>query len=86
MLVKLLTVGFLLLWFVISMYRNGLIGKLANVIFIVMLTGSLIVGITFFTSGGWTTENITLEGGWFPSGWNGVAMGMAVLVLKIRRV
>lgn len=82
LLVKGLTVGFLLLWFVISMYRIGFIGKLANVIFLVMLIGALIVGMTFFLSGRWTTNNIASYGSWFPNGWNGVALGTAVLVLK----
>ena len=82
LLVKGLTVGFLVLWFIISMYRIGFIGKLANVIFLIMLTCSLIVGLSFFFSGRWTTGNITPYGGWFPNGWSGIALGMAVLVLK----
>ncbi|MHB8071497.1 MAG: APC family permease [Candidatus Cryosericum sp.] len=82
LLVKLLTVGFLLIWFVITMYNIGFIGKLANVLFVVMIAGSIIVGVTFFASGHWTMANVTGTGGWFPSGWYGAAIGMAVLVLK----
>jgi len=82
LLVKGLTVGFLVLWFIISMYRIGFIGKLSNFIFLVMLTGSAIIGLSFFFSGRWTTGNITPHGGWFPNGWSGIALGMAVLVLK----
>jgi APA family basic amino acid/polyamine antiporter len=82
LLVKLLTVGFLLLWFIITLNKIGFIGKLANALFVIMLVGSLVVGIAFFTSGHWTVDNITQKGGWFPSGWYGVAIGMAVLVLK----
>ena len=81
-LVKLLTVAFLLLWFWVSMYRVGFIGKLANVLFVIMVAGALVVGVTFFTSGHWSMKNVVSDGGWFPAGWSGIGMGMAVLVLK----
>lgn len=80
--VKLLTVGFLFIWFVITMYNIGFIGKLANVLFVVMILGSIIVGVSFFASGHWSMANVTGSGGWFPSGWYGAGIGMAVLVLK----
>jgi hypothetical protein len=39
-------VGFLLTWLVITMYNVGFIGKLANVLFVVMILGSIIISGT----------------------------------------
>lgn len=80
--VKLLTVLLLLIWFGLSMYRIGFVGKLANIVFIVMIIVPVTLGIIFFTSGYWTISNAVEHGGWFPNGFYGVMIGMAVLVLK----
>jgi len=80
--VKLLTIILLLIWFGVSMYTIGFVGKLANIVFITMLIIPVIIGTTFFASGHWTMSNIVEYGGWFPNGFYGAMIGMAVLVLK----
>jgi len=80
--VKILTVVLLLIWFAISMYRIGFVGKLADAVFVIMLIIPIIVGASMFLSGHWTLSNVVEHGGWFPKGFYGAALGMAVLVLK----
>ena len=81
-LVKELTVILLLVWFAISMYRIGFVGKLADAVFVTMVLAAIIVGTAFYTSGHWTLANVTEHGGFFPKGIYGASLGMAVLVLK----
>jgi APA family basic amino acid/polyamine antiporter len=80
--VKLLTIILLIIWFAISMYRIGFIGKLANIVFVTMIVAPAIIGVAFFLSGHWSTENMVSAGGWFPNGVTGAMLAMAVLVLK----
>ncbi|HSH36091.1 APC family permease [Schnuerera sp.] len=47
-----------------------------------MVIISLIVAITFFTSGHWSFSNISMEGGLFPNGFRGVFIAFAVFSLK----
>ncbi|MEM0379124.1 MAG: APC family permease [Thermosphaera sp.] len=80
--VKMLTIILLVIWLILSMYRIGFVGKLANIVFVTMIATAIIVGLAFYFSGHWSMDNITRAGGWFPNGVSGAMLAMAVLVLK----
>lgn len=69
-------------WFVISNFNIGITGKLANIFFFSMVGISILVCIVFFTSGNWSSENLTVGGGLFPNGFKGIFVAMAVFSLK----
>jgi APA family basic amino acid/polyamine antiporter len=75
-------IGIVVLWYILSNFDIKLTGDLANVFFFGMIILSLIVAISFFTSGSWSMSNITEHGGFFPMGFSGVFMAMAVFALK----
>ena len=63
-------------------FNIGLTGRLASIFFFTMVIISIIVACTFFFSGNWATSNITLHGGMFPKGFNGIFIAFAVFSLK----
>lgn len=75
-------IGIVVLWYVLSNFDIKLTGNLANIFFFGMIILSMIVAVSFFTSGSWSMTNITEHGGFFPMGFSGVFMAMAVFALK----
>jgi APA family basic amino acid/polyamine antiporter len=75
-------IGIVVLWYILSNFDIKLTGNLANIFFFGMIIMSLIVAASFFTSGSWSMSNITEHGGFFPMGFSGVFMAMAVFALK----
>ncbi|GAB1482457.1 APC family permease [Treponema sp.] len=77
-----IAIGLVLFWYILSNFDIKLTGNLANIFFFGMIILSMIVAVSFFTSGSWSLGNITQHGGWFPGGFNGVFIAMAVFSLK----
>jgi len=75
-------ISIVILWYILSNFDIKLTGALANIFFFSMIAISLVVAITFFSSGGWSYSNISDHGGFFPKGFNGIFIAMAVFVLK----
>lgn len=75
-------IGIVVVWYVLSNFDIKLTGNLANAFFFSMIGISLIVAFSFFTSGSWKLSNITGHGGFFPMGFQGIFMAMAVFALK----
>jgi APA family basic amino acid/polyamine antiporter len=75
-------IGIVFLWYILSNFNIGLTGRLASIFFFTMVIISIIVACTFFFSGNWSTSNITLHGGMFPKGFNGIFIAFAVFSLK----
>ncbi len=77
-----IAIGIVVLWYILSNFDIKLTGNLANVFFFGMIILSLVVAISLFTSGSWSLGNITQHGGFFPGGFNGIFIAMAVFSLK----
>lgn len=77
-----IAIGMILLWYVLSNFHIGLTGRLATIFFFTMVVISVIVAISFFTSGSWTYSNISQSGGWAPNGFRGIGIALAVFSLK----
>ncbi len=79
---KPLAIGIILIWFIISNYNIGFLGKLSEWLFWAMIVISLAVSVGFFISGKWSMTNITNHGGFFPKGWSGVGIALAMFSVK----
>lgn len=77
-----LAIGIVVLWYVLSNFNIKITGTLANIFFFTMIALSLVVVVAFFTSDSWTMTNITNHGGFFPKGFHGMFIAMAVFTLK----
>lgn len=75
-------IGIVVLWYVLSNFNISITGRLATVFFFAMVIISVVVAITFFTSGHWSFTNISNHGGFFPKGFNGIFIAFAVFSLK----
>lgn len=75
-------IGMVFVWYIISNFNIGLTGKLATIFFFTMVIISLIVAVTFFSSGNWSYSNISNHGGLFPKGFRGIFVAFAVFALK----
>lgn len=75
-------IGIVFLWYILSNYNIGLTGRLASIFFFTMVVISIIVAFTFFFSGNWSASNLTVSGGMFPKGFNGIFIAFAVFSLK----
>lgn len=75
-------IAIIVLWYILSNFNIGVTGRLATIFFFSMIIISVIVALTFFTSGHWTTDNLIAEGGLFPKGFNGIFIAFAVFSLK----
>ncbi len=75
-------ISIVILWYILSNFDIKLTGILANIFFFSMVIISLFVAIKFFGSGSWSMSNITNHGGFFPKGFNGIFVAMAVFSLK----
>ena len=75
-------IGIVVVWYILSNFDIKLTGNLANVFFFSMIGISLVVAFSFFTSGSWKLSNISAQGGFFPMGFQGIFMAMAVFALK----
>src|SRR5665648_26999 len=75
-------ISIVILWYILSNFDIKLTGILANIFFFSMVTLSLFVAIKFFSSGSWSISNITNHGGFFPKGFNGIFVAMAIFSLK----
>ena len=51
-----IAIGIILIWYILSNFNISLTGKLANIFFFSMVVISLIVSVTFFTSGSWSFQ------------------------------
>ena len=79
---KFVAIALVLVWYIVSNFDIKLTGTLSNVFFFTMIGLSAIVALAFFFSGSWSMSNITTQGGFFPKGFNGVFIAMAVFALK----
>lgn len=79
---KYIAMGIMILWYILSNFNISLTGTLSTIFFFSMIIISLIVSGSLFTSGHWSLDNITHNGGWFPMGISGAVMASAVFVLK----
>lgn len=75
------------IWYVISNFKIQITGTLSTLFFFSMVIISIVVAITFFTSGHWSMDNINVavdgyRGGLFPKGFGGIFIAMAVFSLK----
>ena len=77
-----IAIGIILIWYILSNFNISLTGKLANIFFFSMVVISLIVSVTFFTSGSWSFSNISNHGGLFPMGGKGIFVALAIFSLK----
>lgn len=82
LIVKMLVLIFILIWYIFSMYRIGILGWAQTAMFLVMIVIPIFLRLVYFASGHWSLDNITQHGGWFPMGWSGVGLGFALLTLK----
>jgi len=78
----LIAIAIMVLWYVISHFKIELTGRLAIILFIVMVGITLLNAGYYFFSGHWNVENITQHGGFFPHGLGGAVAGASALVLK----
>lgn len=84
---KWVAIAICILWYILSNFNIGITGKLATVFFFAMVVISVIVGISFFFSGSWSFDNISVAsggqaGGLFPKRFPGFFIAMAVFSLK----
>ncbi len=77
-----IAIGIVFLWYILSNFNIGITGKLSTIFFFTMIIISLIVSISFFTSGNWSLTNISNYGGWTPKGFKGIFIAFAVFSLK----
>lgn len=77
-----IAIGVVTIWYILSNFDIKLTGNLANLFFFSMIGISLIVALSFFFSGSWSISNITNHGGFFPAGFNGIFIALAVFSLK----
>lgn len=77
-----IAIAIVVLWYIVSNFDVGITGTLANVFFFAMIIMSLIVSGSLFFSGHWEVGNLTANGGFFPQGFRGVFIAMAVFSLK----
>lgn len=77
-----IAIGIVVLWYILSNFNIALTGKLANICFFSMIVMSLIVSMTLLFSGHWSTDNLVIHGGFFPNGFKGIFIAMAVFSLK----
>lgn len=77
-----IAISIVVLWYILSNFNVGLTGSLANIFFFSMIVMSLIVSFTLFTSGHWEASNLVADGGFFPNGFKGIFIAMAVFSLK----
>lgn len=74
--------GIVFIWYIFSNFNVSLTGMLAQVFFFAMVGISLVVAASFLTNANWSFTNISGHGGWFPMGWRGFFVAMAVFSLK----
>lgn len=77
-----IAIGIVALWYVLSNFNIALTGTLANIFFFAMIIMSLIVSVSLFFSGHWSSGNLVADGGLFPNGFKGAFIAMAVFSLK----
>ncbi len=83
-----IAIGTALIWYIISNFNVEITGKLANVFFFTMITISIVVSVSLFTSGHWSVDNLTAARdaanptGLFPKGFYGVFLALAAFSLK----
>lgn len=77
-----IAIAIVVLWYIMSNFNVGITGTLANIFFFAMIIISLIVSCTLFFSGHWESSNLTASGGFFPNGFHGIFIAMAVFSLK----
>lgn len=81
-LMKVFAIVIVFLWYLLSNFRIGFTGTLANIFFYSMVIMSLFVAFMFFRSSTWSFANVSGSGGWFPLGGRGIFVAMAVFSLK----
>src|SRR5699024_12847762 len=62
----LIAIAIMVLWYVLAHFKIELTGRLAIILFIVMVGITLLNAGYYFFSGHWSVENITQHGGVFP--------------------
>lgn len=77
-----IAIAIVVLWYIVSNFNVGITGKLANIFFFAMIIMSIIVSCTLLFSGHWSASNLTANGGFFPQGFKGIFIAMAVFSLK----
>ena len=77
-----IAIAIVVLWYIMSNFNVGITGMLANIFFFTMIIMSLIVSCTLLFSGHWSAGNLTANGGFFPQGFKGIFVAMAVFSLK----
>lgn len=77
-----IAIAIVVLWYIMSNFNVGITGMLANIFFFAMIIMSLIVSCTLLFSGHWSAGNLTANGGFFPQGFKGIFVAMAVFSLK----
>lgn len=77
-----IAMAILVAWYVIANFNIKITGRLALILFFLMLPITLIDSSYFYTSGHWKLSNITDNGGLFPFGILGAIAGGSALVLK----
>lgn len=81
-LVMWVAIAIIVLWYILSNFNIGFTGRLATIFFFSMIIISIVVAVSFFTSGHWSADNLVAEGGMFPKGFNGIFIAFAVFSLK----
>lgn len=77
-----IAIAIVVIWYILSNLNISLTGNLANIFFFAMIIMSLIVSLTLFFSGHWDSANLVSDGGFFPKGFKGIFIAMAVFSLK----
>lgn len=77
-----IAIGMIVVWYILSNFNIGITGRLSTIFFFTMLVISIIVAVSFFTSGSWSYSNISENGGWTPNGFKGIGIALAVFSLK----
>lgn len=78
----LIAIGIMVVWYIFSNFNIELTGKLAIILFIVMVSITVGNAIYYLSSGHWEFTNISDRGGFFPHGIYGAVAAASALVLK----
>lgn len=79
---KVVAISIVVFWYILSNFEIKLTGVLATILFFSMVGLALVVAIAFYTHENWTLSNIRNYGGFFPRGFQGASIALAVLTLK----
>ncbi len=75
-------IAIIVLWYIISNFDISITGKLSTIFFFSMIIISLVVSVSFYTSGNWEVANLKIDGGIFPMGFRGIFVALGVFSLK----